>query len=379
MRSEVIWGKWYSPPVRILVHFVFWLLVASLYYLTFLRLGGDYMALFLVKELIVTSSLFYSANWLISGWISKGKVFPILLFFFFSYCWWLNLTYITCYSLKDTVPVSDDRIYKYVKFFTANGYWSIYDFRKIPALIPDFLLLISVPLTPKLVKLLLQDANRMLVLETNKATLELEKAKLELEKATLERDNLSMELQILKSQISPHFLFNTLNSIYQLSEKKDENTSETIMQLSNMLRYMLYQTDDDKIHIEHEIQFLRDYLHLVQIRFGQGVKLTYEIMEINEPYKIVPLILLPFIENAIKHGPDRSRINAWIDLSLMLDEGVLKFNVSNGVNRASKKAAGGGIGLQNVKRRLELWYGDRYTLDISEGPSNYAVFLTIRL
>jgi len=372
MKSEVIWGKWYSPPVRILVHLVFWLLVASLYYLTFRRLGGNYMALFLVKELIVTSSLFYSANWLISGWISKWKVFPILLFFFFSYCWWLNLTYITCYSLKDTVPVSDDRIYKYVKFFTENGYWSIYDFRKIPALIPDFLLPISVPLTPKLVKLLLQDANRILVLETNKATLELEKAK-------LERDNLAMELQILKSQISPHFLFNTLNSIYQLSEKNDENTSETIMQLSNMLRYMLYHTDDDKIHIEHEIQFLRDYLHLVQVRFGQTVKLTYEIMEINEPYKIVPLILLPFIENAIKHGPDRSRIDAWISLSLILDEGMLQFEISNGVNRDSTKAVSGGLGIQNVKRRLELWYHDKYTLDIAEGPSSYTIFLTIQL
>ena len=372
MRSEVIWGKWYTPIVRVLIHLVFWVLVSSLYYLTFRRLGGNYMWVFVAKDLIVTTSLFYSANWLVSRWISKGKVGPILLFFLLSYCWWLTITYITCYLLKDIVPVSDERIYKYVDFFIKDGYFGMYNLKKLPSVIPDFLLLISIPLTPKLVKLLLQDANQMLILETSKTNLELEKAK-------LERDNLSMELQILKSQISPHFLFNTLNSIYQLSEKKDENTSETIMQLSNMLRYMLYQTNDDKIHIEKEIQFLHDYLNLVQIRFGQGVKLNYEIMEINEPYKIVPLILLPFIENAIKHGPDRSRINAWINLSLVLEEGVLKFEVTNGINRDSKKAAGGGIGLQNVKRRLELWYRDRYTLDISEGPSSHAVFLSIQL
>lgn len=372
MKSEVIWGKWYTPTVRVLIHLVFWVLVSSLYYLTFQRLGGTYMWVFVAKELIVTTSLFYSANWLISGWISKGKVIPILLFFFFAYCWWLTLTYITCYLLKDTVPVSDDRIYKYVNFFIKDGYFGMYNLKKIPPLIPDFLLLISVPLTPKLVKLLLQDANRMLVLETSKTKLELEKAK-------LERDNLSMELEILKSQISPHFLFNTLNSIYRLSEKKDENTSETIMQLSNMLRYMLYQTNDDKIFIGREIQFIRDYLNLVQLRFGQAVKLKVEIAEISEPYKIIPLILLPFIENAIKHGPDRSRSDAWIDLSLVLDEGVLKFEIANGINRNSKNSIEGGIGLHNVKRRLELWYSGRYTLDISESPTSYTILLTIEL
>lgn len=369
---KVVWSKWYSPPIRIVTHLVFWLIVSIFHYLIFLRSGGEYIKLLIIKELIISIILFYSANWLITVWMSKRNVFPIILFFMFSYCCWITLTYITCFSIKDEVPVSDERIYMYVKFVTDNGYLGIYHSRKLPSFLPDFLLLISIPLTPKMVIFLLKSANRILILETDKLTLELENAKLEQEKR-------KMEFQILKLQISPHFLFNTLNSIYRLSEKKIETTFDTIRQLSNMLQYILYQTNGDKIHIRKEIHFLQDYLNLVRIRFGQRLKLNYDMMEINEPYKIVPLILLPFIENAIKHGPDRSGINAWVNLSLNVDKGVLNFEVSNGVNRNCKKIIVGGIGLQNAKSRLELWYSGRYTLDIFEGSTSYCVILKIQL
>lgn len=370
MRSENIWGKWYTHPIRVICHIVFWGLVSCLYYYTFRRYGGNYVWAFVIKELIVTTSLFYSASWLISKWVSKGRAIPILLFFIFAYFWWLALTYITCELLEEIVPVEDKRIYKYVHYFLEDGFLGIYSIKKVPTLILDFLFLISLPLAPKLAKLLVEDANIMLVMERNKA-------ELELAKANLERDNLKMELEILKSQISPHFLFNTLNSIYRLAEKGDPNTAETIEQLSSMLRYMLYQTGDDKIILKKEIQFLRDYLNLIQIRFGQGVKLEVLIDEIKEPYRIAPLMLLPFIENAIKHGPERSRKNAWIHVSLSLNDGILKFVVANGVNRDSKEPIKGGIGLQNVKRRLELKYSNRYVLDIKDESASYAIILEI--
>ncbi|WP_293904347.1 sensor histidine kinase [Sphingobacterium sp. UBA5670] len=386
MRSEIIWGKWYTLYVRVVVHIIFWMLVFFLYYFTFRRLGGDYMWIFVLKELFVTVTLFYSGIWIITKWVTKGKVLPLLLFILFSYLWWLNITYLTCELLKNIVLETDGGIYKYVQFFVRDGYFGVYKLEKFPSAFPDFLLLVSIPLAPKLVKLLIAQGNKVLLLEKNQTELKLEKAKLELkntnlelDRASLERDNLKMELEALKSQISPHFLFNTLNSVYRLAEKRETSTADTIMKLSNMLRYMLYQANDDKIFIAKEIQFLNDYLDLIRIRFGDSVNLNFNITRINEPYRIVPLILLPFIENAIKHGPDRSRKDAWINVSLTIEDGILRFVVANGINKNNAESPQGGIGLQNVKRRLELRYKDRYTLNMSDNLNSYSIVLEIKL
>jgi len=362
------------------------MLVFFLYYFTFRRLGGDYMWIFVLKELFVTVTLFYSGIWIITKWVTKGKVLPLLLFILFSYLWWLNITYLTCELLKNIVLETDGGIYKYVQFFVRDGYFGVYKLEKFPSAFPDFLLLVSIPLAPKLVKLLIAQGNKVLLLEKNQTELKLEKAKLELkntnlelDRASLERDNLKMELEALKSQISPHFLFNTLNSVYRLAEKRETSTADTIMKLSNMLRYMLYQANDDKIFIAKEIQFLNDYLDLIRIRFGDSVNLNFNITRINEPYRIVPLILLPFIENAIKHGPDRSRKDAWINVSLTIEDGILRFVVANGINKNNAESPQGGIGLQNVKRRLELRYKDRYTLNMSDNLNSYSIVLEIKL
>jgi len=386
MRSEIIWGKWYTPFIRVIVHIIFWILVFCMYYFTYRRLGGSHIWILVAKEIFVTTSLFYSGIWIVSKWIEKREGVPLLIFIILSYIWWLNITYLACDLLKDFELKEGSGLYKYVNFFTDGGYFGIYSLKKFPGAFPDFLTLVSIPLAPKLVRLLIAQRNKMLILEKNKAELELQKTELELEKANLEldktnleRDNLKMELEILKSQISPHFLFNTLNSIYRLAEKGEPSTPNTIMKLSNMLRYMLYQTNDDKIFIAKEIQFLNDYLDLIQIRFGKNINLNFNIAKIKEPYRIVPLMLLPFIENAIKHGPERSRTDAWVDVSLTVDVGVLKFVVANGVNKNSTEPPKGGIGLKNVKRRLELRYKDRYKLDISDNLNGYSVVLEIEL
>ncbi len=130
MRSENIWGKWYTPLIRVICHVVFWVSVSYLYYYTFRRYGGNYIWAFVIKELIVTTSLFYSATWLISKWVAKGRAIPILLFFIFSYFWWLTFTYITCELLECIVPIEDKRIYKYVHYFLEDGFLGIYSIKK---------------------------------------------------------------------------------------------------------------------------------------------------------------------------------------------------------------------------------------------------------
>ncbi len=146
-----------------------------------------------------------------------------------------------------------------------------------------------------------------------------------------------------------------------------------------MIRYLLYQTNDDKVLISREVEFLQDYLTLAKLRFGPGTKVYLNFENTDEPYKIVPLILIPFVENAIKHGPERSRHDSWIKMSLKLDENILRFNISNGVNRGSKRPGFGGIGIQNVKRRLDLRYGVDYSLQVKEEEDSYSVCLEIKL
>lgn len=195
----------------------------------------------------------------------------------------------------------------------------------------------------------------------------------------LERDNISLELDFLKSQISPHFLFNTLNSIYRMSETNDPLTAETVLRLSNLVRYILYQAKDEKILLSKEIGFIKDYINLGMLRFGGNVPIKSEIMENDEPFKIVPLILIPFVENAFKHGPDRSRDNAWIDISLTIIDEKLKLIVKNGVNHSAKETMLSGFGLENVRKRLNLHYPGRHCLINDPGENSFSINLTIDL
>ena len=216
----------------------------------------------------------------------------------------------------------------------------------------------SIPLAPKLAKVLLESSMKMV---------------------RLERDNLAMELDFLKSQVSPHFLFNILNSIYRMSEKNDPETPATILRLSNLMRYVLYQGKDDEIQLSKEVEFIMNYIDLARIRYGDKVPLQTDIAAIDEPYKIVPLILIPFVENAFKHGPDRSRNDSRVDVSLKITDDTLLLTVKNGVNHLAEKPTIGGVGLQNVRRRLELHYPKRHSLDMTETNNSYIVKLSVKL
>lgn len=358
MEREFNWFNWYTWQIRIICHVVFWLLVTGMYYLTYSRVGGDYIWMFVVKELFVTGSLFYSASWIISRWVPKGKIYPVILFIMFSYLWWLAWTYITCCVAKHVIPDSDYRFELYLGFFLNDGFCGLFNLKKLGPLGLDFVSMVSIPLAPKLTKVLLESSMKMV---------------------KLERDNLAMELDFLKSQVSPHFLFNILNSIYRMSEKNDPETPNTILQLSNLVRYVLYQGKDNEILLFKEVNFIKNYTDLAKLRYGGKVPVNTEIADINEPYKIVPLILIPFVENAFKHGPDRSRNDSWVDISLRVTNDTLILSVRNGVNHTAERPKFGGVGLQNVRRRLELHYPKRHSLDINETNNSYAVELMVKL
>jgi sensor histidine kinase YesM len=198
----------------------------------------------------------------------------------------------------------------------------------------------------------------------------------------LERKNLQSELSFLKSQINPHFLFNTLNSIYALSLKKSDDAPDIVLKLSEMMRYMLYRSEDKKVSLADEIQYINNYLALEQIRYADKAQIDFVCTIVQpEQYEIAPLIFIPFLENAFKHGLSQSIVAGYVTSLLEIGEdGVLEFTIQNTkTTERDERYFKGGIGLTNVKRRLELIYPNQYVLDIEDTDSLYIVTLRLEL
>jgi two-component system LytT family sensor kinase len=193
----------------------------------------------------------------------------------------------------------------------------------------------------------------------------------------LENQRLTAELALLKSQINPHFLFNSLNSIYSLAYQRAENTPEAILKLSEIMRYMLYECNDNKVDLANELQYLQNFIDLQKIRFGANSFVNFEVEGIITNQQIVPLLLISFIENAFKHGVANDE-KAPIQLKITVDDGHLKFYMHNRKHLHNRDAAGG-IGLSNVKRRLKLLYHNQYHLTINDTVDTYTCELSLIL
>lgn len=191
------------------------------------------------------------------------------------------------------------------------------------------------------------------------------------------RKKLLTELQFLKSQINPHFLFNTLNNIYGLARKKSDDTAEVVMKLSKLLRFMLYETAQASINIDDELKVVKDYIELEQLRYGSRLDIEYhEDIDYLEQ-QITPLILIPFVENAFKHGLSETRFHSYIKIHTILKKGNLHFSIENSKSENEGRAPER-IGLKNVKRQLELLYPE-HDLKINITPETFKVTLTINL
>lgn len=193
----------------------------------------------------------------------------------------------------------------------------------------------------------------------------------------LENQRLSAELAFLKSQINPHFLFNSLNSIYSLAYQRSETTPEAILKLSEIMRYMLYECNDNKVDLAKELQYVQNYIDLQKIRFGQKAFIDFKIEGKVENQQIVPLILIAFVENAFKHGVASTQQSP-IRMRIEVDEGHLRFFIQNRKHTHNRDEAGG-IGLTNVKRRLDLLYPRKHNLEINDETDTYTVELSLIL
>lgn len=191
----------------------------------------------------------------------------------------------------------------------------------------------------------------------------------------VEEDKMKSELSFLKAQINPHFLFNTLNSIYSLAIKKDDKTADAVVQLSELMRYIITNANDDVIALDKEINYISNYIQLQKTRLGNTVTVDYT-MEGNLFGKaITPLILISFIENAFKHGVNPNE-NSEICIRISIIGEYLTLFVSN--NKVNSIQTDGGIGLQNTIERLSLLYPNNHVLTIDDNPKTYQVNLTLK-
>lgn len=197
----------------------------------------------------------------------------------------------------------------------------------------------------------------------------------------LQTETMQSELKFLRSQVNPHFLFNTLNSLYALTLKKSDKAPEIVIKLSEIMRYMLYECNERTVPLEKEIKYMGNYIELEKLRHGKDADISFKCEGEVKNQKIAPLIFIPFFENSFKHGISNQLKKGYVHINLQVRDNETELDISN--SKAPKAEENddhsGGIGLENVKRRLHLLYPGKHQLKITEDEQQYNVHLEIKL
>jgi len=193
------------------------------------------------------------------------------------------------------------------------------------------------------------------------------------------KEKVEAELKLLKSQIHPHFLFNTLNNIYSLAMQKSDRAPDAVLKLSELLDYLIYHGEHEKVSLAKETHFIRNYLELENLRYGDRLEVDFQVSGDPESIQLAPFLLIPMVENAFKHGISQSRMNQQLTIKLAINGRNVEFYIEN--TMPSKQDGGrpkGGMGLVNLRKRLDLLYAQRYSLETGDGGNRYAVKLTLK-
>ena len=197
----------------------------------------------------------------------------------------------------------------------------------------------------------------------------------------LQTKNMQSELKFLKSQINPHFLFNTLNNLYALTLKKSDLAPEIVLKLAEIMRYMLYECNEKRVFLRNELNYIQNFLDLEKLRQGGKVSINFTVKGNADQLYVAPLIFTPFLENSFKHGLSNSLNQGFVNILMEIkDDNILFFIENSKTEKIPMKqhVVSGGIGLVNVRQRLELIYPKQYELLIDDSPSVYSVNLKIK-
>lgn len=197
----------------------------------------------------------------------------------------------------------------------------------------------------------------------------------------LEKERVESELKFLKSQINPHVMFNHLNNIYFYTLEKSDKAPQMILKLSEIMRYMLYEATEKYVPLEKELEYIHNYIELEKIRLEDRGEVQFEVKGAPDDYAIAPLLLISFIENSFKHSMQTQDDDIWIRIGITLEDGWLEFQAENNWSEPQQedRPNQAGIGLQNVKKRLQLLYPNRHTLSISQSEGLFLIHLRIKL
>lgn len=196
----------------------------------------------------------------------------------------------------------------------------------------------------------------------------------------LQKENVESQLEVLKAQVHPHFLFNTLNNIYSYTQNTSPEAARMISGLSGILRFMLYESDQKLVPLSKELKMLQDYINLEKVRYGNKLELHIDLPDKTEGFYIAPLLLLPFVENSFKHGTSNILEQPWINLKIDIKDNLLRMKLLNSKPDKKKlKDKYAGIGINNVKKRLEFLYPGKHELVITSEEDVFIVNLKLQL
>ncbi len=356
----------YNTGKRVFFHLCFWFVVLGMQFIAYQRIDITSSWLLFLKDVFSLLTIFYATAYIvIPQWFIRGKFVLCILWLLVIYTWWSFLSYYAAIlTLRYLAP--DVRLSTYLEIVERQGILGAFRLSSISDYLLDFIFLVALPLTVKIVQAFMFVRNS--------------KMKLELKNAELELNNVQLELAFLKYQINPHFLLNTLYSIYVLVSDHDERGGESMMRLSGIMVYLLHESNQPKVEISREFQLLKDYIELEKLRYSETVQVKVNLATDDESCMVVPLIFFPFVENAFKHGPRLSSSAGWISIDISVKDDKVNMYIANAYRELSKpENYVGGLGIDNVRKRLELHYPDRHILEIKSDGGVFSVNLVVTL
>jgi two-component system, LytTR family, sensor kinase len=347
--------KLYHIPFWLVYHIASWTItIGSVTKVFEMLLFTPYFIKFLFYVVFQAIAVYFNLYFLIPRYLEKGKYAVYLAFF---------MVTIVCMAVPTTTGYY---VSAYLSDHTFQQLFQrdpsdFFHFYRVNAL-PSTLAIMTLAMSVKLTKNWIQTKRREQILE---------------------KEKLETELKFLKSQFNPHFLFNTINSIFVLIRKNPEMASEALAKFSDLLRYQLYECNESQIPLDQELAFLENFIELEKLRQDKNLKTDFSLSPRSfSNLTIAPFVLMPFIENAFKHVSQRKDGSNWIKMQMEVEQHNLYFTISNSVAKhtTSRELINyGGIGLKNVQRRLDLLYPKKHLLTTQEDQQQFCVSLTLEL
>ncbi|OFY64474.1 MAG: hypothetical protein A2Y71_05460 [Bacteroidetes bacterium RBG_13_42_15] len=349
-----------GPKIRVVLHILVWaiLLALPLYSVKRLQFSSDFLLIY-YSYTIINGLLFY-ANYLL--------LIPKLFFRKRRISYYLSaLALIVCFYF--VADISNNIVIGYLEKKNPEGLE-----RRLP---PPRGMRLRVPVAGPHVMGYVSSSLLIVFLSLGVKVLE-RQSRIEKMQEEMEKAKLNAELAFLKNQISPHFFFNTLNNIYSLIDINAEDSQKAVLKLSKLMRYLLYESEQGDTKLSYEIDFMKNYIDLMKLRMSEKVSLAVDFPEVNDDISIPPLLFIPFIENAFKHGIT-TRGRSFINIGLSSTSEVLIFKCSNSIAGKGPEDRQPGIGLENVKKRLALLFPGKHDLFIDKHDDEFRVLLNIKL